>query len=242
MPFTYQSYILMIQKLITKGFKIASYHNQQDFYPLAILRHDIDFSLDKALEMALIENALGIQSTYFILLSTDFYNIASKKSTDIVRKIHKLGHEIGLHFDEMKYVERGQNLITAIKSELDAMEMLIGIKIISVSMHRPSKETLEADYQIDGIVNSYSKVFFNDFKYISDSRRKWKEDVNAIIDSGEHSRLHILTHPFWYNQEEKSLKQSIVEYINTANLERYNALELNLRDLHEIIEISEVVK
>lgn len=39
------------------------------------------------------------------------------------------------------------------------MEKMLNLPISSVSMHRPSKQTLEANYRIPGIINSYSKMF-----------------------------------------------------------------------------------
>ena len=50
-----------------------------------------------------VEKELNVNSTYFILLSTDFYNINSDKSLRILKEIKRLGGKIGLHFDEKKY-------------------------------------------------------------------------------------------------------------------------------------------
>lgn len=93
----------MIGLLREKGYSFADYLNYSNFNKAVILRHDVDFSLEKALEMAEIEKKEEVQSTYFILLSTNFYNIFSKESCDIIKKIQSLGHNIGLHFDEKKY-------------------------------------------------------------------------------------------------------------------------------------------
>ena len=37
-----------------------------------IIRHDVDFDLSKALEMAKFENANNVISTYYLLISSDF--------------------------------------------------------------------------------------------------------------------------------------------------------------------------
>lgn len=177
-------------------------------------------------------------STYFILLSTDFYNIASKNSLEKIRQIIDCGHEIGLHFDETKYMPDGgiiPDIIGAIKAEAQIMEEIVGVQVKAVSMHRPSKETLAADYKIEGMVNSYGMEFFKGFKYVSDSRRRWREDVNSIITSGEYDKLHILTHAFWYNQEELDLKTSVEQFVNSGNKERYRSMKENITDLDEIM-------
>ncbi len=54
-----------------------------------ILRHDVDFSVDRALELAKIENNYGISSTYFFLLHSDFYNIFEKDSFNKDNPNHK---------------------------------------------------------------------------------------------------------------------------------------------------------
>ena len=103
-------------------------------------------------------------------------------------------------------------------------------------MHRPSKKTLEANYDLGDVVNSYGKEFFNGFKYVSDSRRRWREDVNEVIQSDKYNRLHILTHAFWYNTVERDIKESILAFIDEAKEERLVSLDQNITDLSEIID------
>ena len=40
-----------------------------------ILRHDIDFSVEYALEMARLEKSQDIEATYFFMTTSEFYNI-----------------------------------------------------------------------------------------------------------------------------------------------------------------------
>lgn len=235
MDFTYDSYRRLVQLLGQKHYKFVRYDDCHDNGKIVIMRHDVDNSLDKALELAEIENSEGITSTYFILLSTDFYNIASKQSLRKINKITDLGHDIGLHFDEVKYENSGTNLVEAIKKEFEIMQNITGIPMNAVSMHRPSKQTLEADYRIDGIINSYSKEFFVEFKYLSDSRRRWRENVCEIIEKEQFNRLHILTHPFWYNEESKSITESVEEFISDGNKVRYTSMKENITDLESIL-------
>lgn len=111
----------------------------------------------------------------------------------------------------------------------------IGEKITTVSMHRPSKEILDADIQIPGMINSYGSKYFKEVKYISDSRRRWREPVEQIICSGEYNHIQILTHAFWYNEEEKDIHKSVKEFINNAGKQRYDCLRDNIMDLDTIL-------
>lgn len=242
MEFTYKAYRDLIHLLKNKGYSVGNYHNYLDYEKVAILRHDVDLSIEKALLMAKFEQSLGITSTYFFLISTDFYNIASQNVQIKIKRIQNMGHEVGLHFDETKYRNSNDTsgILPYLQNEVKVMELLLEIPIHTVSMHRPSATTLEADYDLGDIVNSYSKIFFRDFKYISDSRRFWKEDVVTIINSENFNRLHILTHPFWYNENELTIEQSIFGFVNDANTERYKQLQNNICDLGEIMAVTEV--
>ena len=104
-----------------------------------------------------------------------------------------------------------------------------------VSMHRPSQATLESDLQIPGMINSYGQTFFHDFKYLSDSRRRWREPVEEIIRSGTYDRLHILTHAFWYHKADESITETVSAFIRSANAERYGQMQENITDLASIV-------
>lgn len=236
--FTYKSYVELINVLHEKGYQITDYHSVDDFEKQVILRHDVDFDLDKAVKMAMLEKELQVHSTYFILLSTDFYNIHSKNSLAKVEEILSCGHHIGLHFDELKYKDRSiENLKQKIKQEVKFFNMELGENVIrSISMHRPSKEILASNLQIDGCINSYSKRFFEDYKYVSDSRMNWREDVFSIILSKKYPKLHILTHPFWYSEEVETIQFKLKSFLEDSISKRYEMIEENFTNLFEVLE------
>lgn len=126
--------------------------------------------------------------------------------------------------------------------EANIMRLILKLPVRVVSMHRPTKATLEANLEIDGLINSYGYEFFKGFKYVSDSRRRWRENVEETIDCGEYKRLHILTHPFWYHENERNLKETICDFVNNANRERYDVLEKNITNLNEIMDPAEIVE
>lgn len=177
-----------------------------------------------------------MRATYFVLLRTDFYNPASRRGVAALRRIRSLGHETGLHFDEKAYAPElsPEELVQAIVRECGVLSALLETPVSTVSMHRPSKATLEADYRIPGVVNSYGKTFFREFKYLSDSRQRWREPVLDIVRSGAYNRLHILTHAFWYHETERSLRESVRGFVSSANRERWKQLEENFTDLGSI--------
>ena len=238
-PFTFQGYTNLITTLREFGYSFTDYHNYTGSSRCVILRHDIDNSIEKAAILAELEHELGVKSTYFVLLTSDFYNPSSKKSLEGLRQILQLGHEIGLHFDEMAY-SKSVDVVNAIKREAQILSDVIQTPILTVSMHRPSSATLEANYNLSPMINSYGKTFFNDFKYLSDSRRRWREPILDIIKSGQYDRLHILTHAIWYHEEEKDIHDTIKEFVTSANKERYYQEKDNIKDIESILDISEI--
>lgn len=243
MEFTYDSYANLIKLLKEKNYNFADYHNYKQFNKCVILRHDIDYDLEKALPMAELEKTLGVKSTYFVLVTSDFYNVMSKSSQAILDSIQSMGHKIGLHFDEKRYEVDNNKwdrewIKNCINSEAEVLSKLsIGGATISVSMHRPSKHTLESDLQLDGMANSYSQEFFKHFKYLSDSRMNWREDPEEAIISGKYDRIQLLTHPFWYYKEPKSMEQIIREFIcgQSTVKRRYRNFGDNFSRLEEVI-------
>ncbi len=238
MKFTYRDYTELIQMLQQKRYCFCDYHTHDRYDRCVILRHDIDYSLEKALTLAEVEANLGICSTWFVLLRSDFYNPASRKSIETIQKIKRMGHEIGLHFDEMFYKAEetdGHSIVPLILTEAHILSEIVDTPVTTVSMHRPSKQTLSANYEIPGMINSYGKEFFSDFKYLSDSRCRWREPVGQIVASGQYDRLHILTHAFWYGQEEAGMEKSVSGFISSAVSERYETMKANISDLEEIV-------
>lgn len=243
MKFTFDSYIELINLLRNEGYNICLYCNHNSFDLPVILRHDVDFSLEKALKFAKIEKSLNIKSTYFILVSTDFYNVFSKKSKEIISEILSMGHNIGLHFDEMKYSKRDREsgvLVEHMQKEANILSVAIKNKVDTISMHRPSNNTLKADYKINKLTNSYGKEFYEEFKYISDSRMNWREDVLSIIKSHRYKRLQILTHPIWYEEKERSIKDIIRDFVNNANIQRYEYIDKNLQNFSDVLKREEI--
>lgn len=236
MEFTYQAYRGLLTLLKEQGYAFTDYHAYEQHTRCVILRHDIDNSLPQALRLAELEAEEGVHSTWFVLLTSDFYNPASASSLSALRRIRELGHELGLHFDEAAYPAGApEETVGHILHEREILSSILGMPITAVSMHRPSKATLEADLKISGMVNSYGQTFFHDFKYLSDSRHRWREPVEDIIRGGAHDRLHILTHAFWYHEQAEDIAASVGAFIRSANAERYEQMMENITDLPSIL-------
>lgn len=236
MKFTLQAYSNLVRLIQEKGYDICNYHNYLRSEKFVILRHDVDFDLRKAAKIAKVEKELGIKTVYFILISSDFYNVLSTYNFRCVKEIIDCGHEIGLHFDETKYYGLNMHQIKdAIYDEVKLLETMIERRVETVSMHRPSKEMLESDLELDYVINTYGKVFFKDIKYLSDARMNWREDVISIITNSQYDKIQLLTHPFWYSEGEMTITDKLKRFVLRASEERYKELSCNLRDIESVL-------
>ena len=139
MEFTYRCYLDLIDKLISDNYNIVSYGAECEGKRV-ILRHDVDLDLKKAAEFAKLEKQAGngkVRSTYFVSISSPFYNLFTKESRSFLREISSCGHEIGLHFDETQY-ENGE-ILNQVEREANILSDLTDMPVKTVSMHRPSK-------------------------------------------------------------------------------------------------------
>lgn len=237
--FTYSAYVEMLSLIKNCNYALVNYGEGDAQGKRCILRHDIDMSMEKALRLAEIERDSGVKSTFFVLLRTDFYNPFSVRSGSIIRQIMSMGHTIGLHFDETAYPD-GTDVPSATRKEAEVLAQVTGEKIGVVSMHRPSKTTLAANYAIDGMINSYSDEYFRNWKYISDSRRRWRENAEEVISCGEYPNLHILTHAFWYFDNPTDMRETMEGFIKAAVPYRYDLVSENFTDIDSVIKKEEL--
>lgn len=201
MNFTYAELTKIYQLLREKKFDFSFYDDYKKSNKAVIIRHDVDISIEQAYRMACFEADMGVASTYFVLIRGDFYNPFNSRNQNYLNEILHMGHRIGLHFDETLYSQ--DDLVSEIQNEILIMSSVLKTDIKAVSMHIPSKKTLGSNYIIgDGsVVNSYSDIFFKEFKYISDSKMNWRENVYDIINSDQYSQIQLLTHPVWYHND-----------------------------------------
>lgn len=193
--------------LMEHGYRFISFGEDgavPDHQRVVLLRHDIDVSLESALIIAELEHSLGLKSTYFVWIGAPFYNVFDPVQSRIIRQIQNLGHEIGLHFDETAYGAPAlDDLRRAVDTEARTLATVIGRQVRAISLHRPSQRMLDADFRLPHYVNAYQGRFFKEYKYLSDSARRWREGcVCTHVPGGTIQRLHLVVHPFWWTDPE----------------------------------------
>lgn len=216
---TLSDYRTFLQMFLERGYQFKSFSDVLREKENIILRHDIDFSTDYALKAALIEADLGISSTFFFLIRSEFYNVLSPKNYDNINKIKDLGHDISIHFDPTLY----DDFELGLKKERQDFRNLFNVEINTISLHRPSKFFLECNELIDGLKHTYLPEYFQSLKYFADSTGVWR--FGHPIHSEEvlnMKSLQILIHPIWWfiKAESNIKKLEVFWYEFTLGIER----------------------
>lgn len=211
-PFSFEEYKVIVEKIQSylplMGYKEAL--NKDKFF---ILRHDVEFSVERAYDLALFEKENGIFSNYFFQIRNNCYNLFSSKNILLIQNIKKMGHNIGLHA-HMGFLDNIKNIDKYIIGDCDVMSKLTGIKIDSFSFHRPKKEYLALNLKIKGIINAYQDKYFTftgniknrEIFYTSDSNHQWKWGSPLNKNLSKYNKIQLLIHPYsWtkkgYNNE-----------------------------------------
>jgi hypothetical protein len=159
------------------------------------LRHDIDFAPEYSLQMAELEHAAGISSTFFVLVDGQFYDALH---TDIVRQIRQiktLGHEIGLHFAVSSAVDSDIGKEVAFRMEI--LSAIAGTTVRSYSQHDPVNAgfvTVTLPPGHHSCVDVSEVIRDQNLLYVSDSAMMWRRHTfHTALDEGRN--LCLLAHP-----------------------------------------------
>lgn len=200
-----------------------------------VLRHDIEFSIDRAYKLAEVEAETDFKSSYFVQITNNSYNALSKKNIDLIKEMLAMGHHIGLH-----YHRNGLTNIEYIKKEIvsqtEMLSQFLGISIDRFSLHRPAVEHLKANINIDGMMNTYGSNFFTflddvsnmsdlTVKYIADSNHQWKYGLPNEEYFEKYPKIHLLVHPLSWSKDGAEHVDCFREIVNEKREEFINTIK-----------------
>jgi hypothetical protein len=141
----------------------------------ALLRHDVDLSLEAAVEMAELEAEEGAVTTYLLMTRSVFYNLASREGEAAIARLRALGHKVGLH---AVYPQ------SALDARFDPV----------IAWHNPDPAYMTAP--IDGAVNVMAPPYFDPATYRSDSNQRWRSGCpHEELRAGVFPWVQLLIHP-----------------------------------------------
>jgi len=210
MQFTYDAYVGFLDRARSDGYTVRAFDTPDRTTgvedQVIMLRHDVDLDLDRAVALAEVEQRHGVSSTYFILLTSPFYNPASASGRERVREIAARGHAVGLHFDPTVYgtLDNVAAFNARCSAEAGQLEHITGVPVETVSFHRPAPALMGSGPELTTpLVHTYLARYVDDMEYCTDSTGVWRygppEDRRALARG---HAMHFLTHPEWWSNDD----------------------------------------
>ncbi len=234
--FSFDDYKEII-RIIKSTDRYMDYHKALTSDKFILMRHDVEYSVERAYELAKVESSMDFTSTFFFQWTNNSYNILSRKNKDLIKDMHERGHTIGLHF-ALNGMTDMEQIRKQIAKEMDILNSMFEFKMDTFSIHRPSKDVLRENIKLPGIINAYQDEFFTfaenvtestpvSVKYLSDANHIWRYGYPDEKNILENDKVQILTHPFaWCKQgydnfdNYKSLiKEKYAELVNSVDNE-----------------------
>lgn len=166
-------------------------------HPGVFWRHDVDYSLDAALEMAMLEAELGVQSTYYLRPDPRVYGVTPDGLVGVGKEIAGWGHELGVHVDlglPRDATVTDEQMRTACREQA---ALLSHLRVYSrVSFHAPPHDVYWRD--VPGFDHAMGPEWRG--RYAADSRGHWTISPERLLLTLK--RVQIGLHSEWYYMPE----------------------------------------
>lgn len=182
-----------------------------------LLRHDVESSVRRALEMAEVERRHGLTATYFFRIKRSVFRPAA------IRALAAMGHEIGYHYETLgRCLGRVDAALALFGAELERLREHADVRV--ASMHGAPlspwdnrdiwRRAAPRDFGLVG--EAYRDLDYASVSYFSDTGRTWHprrynirdhapappgavvdttDELIALVASRRLPRLCLLVHP-----------------------------------------------
>ena len=240
--FSYDDYKEIVRIIQSTG-RQAGYEKALKSDSFVIMRHDVEYSVDRAYALAKVESSMDFVSTWFFQWTNNSYNILSRRNKDMIRDMYERGHHIGLHFalnglDDMRLVR------SQIKKEIHILSEMFGFEITQFSIHRPSADVLRENIKLPGLLNAYQDEFFTfnekvteetklKVKYMSDANHIWRYGYPDEKNIKGYDKVQILTHPFAWSKKGYDNRDNYATLIQEKYRELVESINQECKDFCE---------
>jgi hypothetical protein len=183
--FTLEIYELIFKSFDLQGYRFLTFEEYISNHKkkVVIFKHDVDKLPNNALQMAELENKLGIKTSYY------FRTIDLVYDESIIEKIAILGHEVSYHYEDMSLCRGNYEL--AIKNfELNLRKFRRFYPAKTICMHGSPLSKYDNkkiwdkyNYRDYGIIADPSfDIDYDEVFYITDTGRSWNNSNASVRD------------------------------------------------------------
>jgi hypothetical protein len=209
-PFDLGHYAELLEAAQEGGYRFAFFDREPQAGDV-LLRHDVDMSLDAALEMAAMEAERGVAATYFLMTRSDFYNLDTRGAAAALERLRELGHRVGLH---------GVHPDATLDDRFDPV----------VAWHTPDPGYMTVP--LEGAINVMQEPFFHPDRYRSDSNQHWRSGCpHEELAAGAFDWLQLLVHPEIWVYEGSTMRETMESFLDADREARRRAMLGNRIDL-----------
>lgn len=240
--FSYDDYKDILRIIKSTGLA-ASYGEALYRDKFILMRHDVEYSVERAYDLAKVESSMDFTSTFFFQWTNNSYNLLSRKNRDMICDMHERGQNIGLHF-ALNGITDMQEVRKQIVKEMHMLSEMLGFEVSQFSIHRPSPTVLAENIKLPGIINAYQDEFFTfaenvteesmlGVKYMSDANHIWRygyPDENNIVNN---PKVQILTHPFAWTKKGYDNYENYKTLIKEKYIEMIDSIDNECKDFAE---------
>lgn len=237
--FTLGHYRELLDSLKESGYRFVFFHETESHTEedrVALFRHDVDVSIEYAYRIAKLEAGAQVKSTFFVMLTSPFYNLSAPVHQRMLSEMMDMGHRIGLHYDPLAHFDEDDE--TWIQSEASSLSKILKTAVTVFSHHRPRSTESIKDLHVPSLTNAYGSAFMETFKYLSDSNHRWREGCLAQ-HLPAHKRLYVLTHPIWWiHQEELPPEEKVTRFVGDCNVRLVKELVNNITGFKNSLQLN----
>ncbi len=206
--FDLDHYRELLEAAKTGGYRFAFFDDEPKPGDL-LLRHDVDLSLEAALELAELEAGLGVAATYFLMPGSIFYNLASPVGERTLNRLRELGHRVGLH---------------AAWPRADLDDRFDPV----LAWHNPDPDYMHAP--LEGFANVMEPRFAANYR--SDSNQYWRQGCpHEELAAGAFEWLQLLIHPEVWVFPGDTMRETMLAMLDAERERRLGQLAEDRIDL-----------
>jgi hypothetical protein len=215
---------------------VAHYFTNPNLSNFAIIRHDVDRNITRALQLASFEKELDISASYYFRYPGTF-------SPKIIQLIASMGHEIGYHYEVLSKSDGNpRHAISLFSQEIKEFRNICPIKTICVHgspLSRYDSRDLWQNYDFrDFNILGDASFSIKNIPYYSDTGRTWSgrntyretdteyseyisvETTNDLIDlirNKTPKHLYLSIHPErWTNNTLPWISQYLTDVVTSS--------------------------